>query len=204
MAVRQDERGWTHIDWELEGVTPKMIDWWWCNMEKGFALWHPIDHTNFYWHTKPTGNQALGKIQVAPQVWSDGTLIKPHIRWDDVATLPEDIKEIIVYDHAVVAAGISMTGENVKDDDPPVSYRIHQYEKTDFGVRGISSAIPREPEPPERGLVWAKHGSEEIGYFQDFLADLYRLWRVVKNPEINPYFSFKIVREGKFLRYAAK
>jgi hypothetical protein len=118
--------------------------------------------------------------------------------------LSEDIREVIVYDHAVVAAGISMTGEHVKDDDPPVSYRIHQYEKTDFGVKGISSAIPIVPEPLEKGLVWAKHGSEEIGYFQDFLADLYRLWCVVKNPEINPYFSFKIVREGKSLRYADK
>ena len=204
MAVRQDDRGWTHIDWELDGVTPKMLDWWWTNMEKGFVLWHPIDHTDFYWHLKPEGNQALGAIHVAPQVWSDGTVIRPHIRWDDVATLDEGIKEIIVYDHAVVAAGISLTGENVKDDDPPVSYRIHQWEKTDFGIRGMSSAVPIEPEPPEKGLVWAKHGGEEIGYFQDFLPVLYNLWRVVKNQEINPYFSFKIEREGQSLRYDQK
>lgn len=83
-------------------------------MEKGFALWHPIEHTDFYWHTKPMGNQALGKIQVAPQVWSDSTRIKSHIRWDDVATLPEDIRDIIVYYHAVVAAGISLTEETLK------------------------------------------------------------------------------------------
>jgi hypothetical protein len=202
MTIRQDEKGWTHIDWELEAVTPEMLNWWWTNMEKGFALWHPIDHADFYWHIKPKDKNALGAIQVAPQIWSDGKVIKPHIRWDDVATLSEDIKEIIIYDHVVVAAGISMTGENVKDDDPPVSYRIHQWEKTGFGVRGMSSAIPIEPEAPEKGLIWAKHGSEEIGYFQDFLADLYRLWSVVKNPEINPYFSFKIVRDGKSPRYA--
>ena len=204
MGVKQDARGWTHIDWELEDITPRMLDWWWCNMEKGFALWHPIDHGEFYWHIKPTGNKALGAIQVAPQVWSDGTLIRPHIRWDDVATLQEDIKDIIVYDHVVVAAGISMTGENVRDDDPPVSYRIHQWEGTDFGVRGISSAVPIEPEPPERGLVWAKHGAEEIGYFRDFLPGLYKLWSAVKNPKINPYFSFKVVREGTSLRYVSK
>lgn len=61
-----------------------------------------------------------------------------------------------------------------------------------------------EPEPLEKGLVWAKHGGEEIGYFQDFLPALYNLWRVVKNPEINPYFSFKIEREGQSLRYVSK
>lgn len=203
MAIRQDEKGWTHINWELDGITPKMLDWWWTNMEKGFALWHPVDHTDFYWHVRPKPYQALGAIHVAPQIWADGTQIRPHIRWDDVATLDEDIKEIIVYDHVVVAAGISMTGENVKDDDPPVSYRIHQWEKTDFGVRGKSSAIPIEPEPLEKGMVWAKHGEEEIGYFQDFLADLYRLWSVVKNPEINPYFSFRIKKEGKSIKYVS-
>jgi hypothetical protein len=206
MAMRQDGRGWTHIDWELEGVTPRMIDWWWCNMEKGFALWHPIEHTDFYWHSKPTGNEVIGKIHVAPQVWSDGRIFKPHIRFDDVATLPDNIKEIVVYNHVLVAAGISLTDENVKDDAPPIAYRIHQWEGTDRGVRGLSSAIPMKPDPleTERGLVWAKHCAEEMGYFKDFLPDLYRLWSVVKNPVINPFFSLKVVRDGKSLRYAAK
>jgi hypothetical protein len=206
MAMRQDGRGWTHIDWELEGVTPKMIDWWWCNMEKGFALWHPIEHTDFYWHSKPTGNEVIGKIHVAPQVWSDGRIFKPHIRFDDVATLPDNVKEVVIYNHVLVAAGISLTDENVKDDAPPIAYRIHQWEGTDRGVRGLSSAIPMKPDPleTERGLVWAKHCAEEMGYFKDFLPDLYRLWSVVKNPVINPFFSLKVVRDGKSLRYAAK
>jgi hypothetical protein len=202
MSVRQDDKGWTHIDWELDGITSRMVAWWWSNMEKGFPLWHPIDHTDFYWRSKPTGSRAIGKIHVAPQVWSDGTLIKPHIRFEDVSTLAQEIQDIIVCDHVAVAAGISLTGENMKDDDPPIAYRVHQWEKTDSGVRGVSSAIPCVPEPPEKGLVWAKHGAEEIGYFQDFLAELYRLWSVVKNPVLNPFFSFKVVREGKSIRYA--
>lgn len=57
------------------------------------------------------------------------------------------------------------------------------------------------PESSEKGLIRAKHGAEEIGYFQDFLAELCRLWKMVKNPEINPYFSFNVIREGKNLRY---
>lgn len=206
MAVKQDDRGWTHIEWELEGITPKMIDWFWCNMEKGFALWHPIEHTDFYWHTKPVDDQAIGKIHVAPQIWSDGRLFRPHIRFDDVATLPDDVKQIVTYDHVVVAVGISLTGENVRDDDPPIAYRIHQWQGTDAGVKGMSSAIPVQPDPmeTERGLIWAKHAAEEIGYFQDFLADLYRLWTVVKNTRVNPYFSFRVIGEGESLRYAAK
>jgi hypothetical protein len=102
--------------------------------------------------------------------------------------------------------GISLSGENVKDDDPPIAYRIHQWEASDAGVRGKSSAIPVQPDPleTERGLVWAKHCAEEVGYWQDFLPELYRLWSVVKNPVVNPFFSVKVVKEGKVLRYEEK
>ena len=115
---------------------------------------------------------------------------KPHIRFDDVSTISEEIQKIIVYDHVVVVAGINLTGENFKEDDPPIAYRIHQWQGTDSGVVGRSSAVPLEPERLEKGLVWAKHGAEEIGYFQNFLADLYRLGRVIENPNLNPFFSF--------------
>ncbi len=203
MSVRQDEKGWTHIDWELEGVTPKMIDWFWSNMEKGFPLWHPSEHADFYWHSRPSNKDFVGKIHVAPQVWSDGRLFRPHIRFDDVAGLPDDVKDVIIYSHVVAATGISLTGENVKDDDPPLAYRIHQWEATDAGVRGMSSAIPVQPDPmeTERGLIWAKHAAEEVGYWKDFLPELYRLWSVVKNPTVNPYNSLKVVRDGKSVRY---
>ncbi|MEM3798047.1 MAG: hypothetical protein QXY74_06395 [Candidatus Bathyarchaeia archaeon] len=40
--------------------------------------------------------------------------------------------------------------------------------------------------------------------FQIFLPQLYRLWSVVKDPEVNPYFSFKIVREDGKIRYEFK
>lgn len=203
MSIRQDEKGRTHVDWALDGITPKMIDWFWANMEKGFALWHPIEHTDFYWYSQPEGDKVLGTIHVAPQVWSDGTMIKPHIRFENPADLPEDVTELIVYDHAMVVAGISLTGENFKEDDPALAYRVHQWESSDAGVRGMSSAVPVEPEPLEKGLVWAKHGQEEIGYWGDFLAQLYKLWTVIDNPKLNPYFPLKVVREGKKVRYAA-
>jgi hypothetical protein len=203
MGLRQDKRGWTHIDWELEGVTPKMIDWFWSNMEKGFVLWHPAEHTDFYWLKKPSRKEFIGAIHVAPQVWSDGRPFLPHIRFDDVAGLPDDVKEVVVYSHVVAAVGISLTGENVKEDDPPLAYRIHQWEATDAGVRGMSSAIPAAPDPmeTERGLIWAKHAAEEVAHWQDFLPELYRLWSVVKNPEVNLFFSLKVIRDGKSLLY---
>ncbi len=200
MTVRQDEKGNTHIDWELEGVTPKMIDWFWANMEKGFHLWHPNEHEEFFWTIKPEGDKVIGTIHVAPQTWSDGTRIEPHIRFEDVAALSEEITDYIIYDHAIVVAAIALRKEEFVIDNPVIAYRIHQWEKTDFGVCGISTCIG---ESREKGLIWSKHAGEEVGYWKDFLPEIYKLYSVVKNPKVCPFFSLKVVREGKNLRYEA-
>jgi hypothetical protein len=46
-TTRQDGHPWTHIDWELDDVTPWMLDWFWVNMEKGDHLWHPNQHKGY-------------------------------------------------------------------------------------------------------------------------------------------------------------
>ncbi len=47
----------------------------------------------------------------------------------------------------------------------PSAFRLHQWEKTDLGVRGSSSAIPLNDDPLEknRGFVLAKHAGETEG-----------------------------------------
>lgn len=37
----------------LPGVTAKMLDWWWANMEKGYYLWAPGSHKRFSWVKSP-------------------------------------------------------------------------------------------------------------------------------------------------------
>ena len=50
------EKGWAICiegDHFLPGVTAKMIDWFWCNMEKGYYLWAPGSHKRFQWMQEP-------------------------------------------------------------------------------------------------------------------------------------------------------
>jgi len=203
VQIQQDEKYWTHIDWELDAVTPKMLDWLWNNIEKGFLLWHPLEHGAFYWAIPPQNGRALGSIHVAPQRWSDGTYFEPHIRLEDVATLPTSVANLIVYDHCVILAGIALYRKDYRPGNAVMAYRVHQWEETDRGVRGRSSAIPVQPDPMEieRGQIWAKHTGEEIQYLRNFLPDLYRLYRVVQNPSMNLFSSFKVKRDGDIVRY---
>jgi hypothetical protein len=86
MKVRQDALG-THVDWELEGVTARMIDWFWSNLEKGFVLWHPQEHQPLSWAVPVRHGNPIGAVHRAPQTWSDGTFRDLYIRFEDPATL---------------------------------------------------------------------------------------------------------------------
>jgi hypothetical protein len=198
MKVRQDERDNTHVEWELESVTPVMIDWFWSNMEKGFYLWHPKEHEEFYWESKPKGKDFIGKVHVAPQTWSDGQRIEPHIRFEDIAKLDKSITDYIVYSHAIVVGAVCLKKEEFKPGLPVIAYRIHQWESSDTGVKGISSCIG---ETREKGMVWSKHAGEEVGYWADFLPELYKLYKVIDNPVVCPFYSLKVERKEDKIYY---
>lgn len=52
--------------WSLEGVRPKLIDWFWSNMEKGFLLWHTEEHGPLSWAIPPEHGNLLGAVYIAP------------------------------------------------------------------------------------------------------------------------------------------
>ena len=204
-TVYQDDNGWTHIDWTLDGVTPDMIDWHWSNMEKTYNLWHPIDHKTFQWLVPPTQERFLGAIHSAPQYRSDGSYKVPKLRFDDIADLKENCKYLIKYDHVVLVSCVTLGDDDVPNDGPAQSYRIHQWQASDNGVVGMSSAISFRGETKEeelrKGVLWATHGAAEMEYLGDFLAELYKLWSVVKHPEINIMHSLKIEKTADGFRY---
>lgn len=197
MKMTQDSLG-THIDWKHEGLTPKMIDWFWSNMEKGFILWHPEQHEALEWAVPPVHGNPVGSIHIAPQTWNDGTRQNLYIRFEDVKTLPDEVKERIVYQHCVVVAGLGLGEEALKvGADDVMGYRIHQWEKTDYGVVGKSSAIGRKKiEDHEAGRIWAEHCGEEIGNWGEFLAQLYNLYKVVTDTGRNPYADLSLENIG--------
>jgi hypothetical protein len=198
----QDDHPWTHIDWELDDVTPRMLNWFWCNMEKADYLWHPNQHKGFEWFVSlQEQGSPLGSIHIAPQTWSDGKQIRPYIRIEALEDVPAEIKDLVKYDHVVFAGGISILGDNVGRDDPILAYRIHQWQKSDGGVIGMSSAVGVKENDADDGMVWAAHATEEVGNWEVFLPALARLYRVITDPAICPYYSFKVEGSGRGIRY---
>jgi len=200
VTITKDAMG-THIDWQHEGVTPKMIDWFWSNMDKGMLLWHPEEHEPLVWAVPPKHGNPLGAVHIAPQTWSDGARMELYIRFERFEDLSEDLKSYVVYDHCVIAGGLGFGPESLSNPEP-FGYRIHQWQKTDYGVVGKSNAIHgKKILTPEDGMVWAKHCTREIGNWGVFLPQLYNLYRVVKNARYNPYTDLSVEGRGKDLRY---
>ncbi len=198
VLVTQDQAG-THIDWDRDGVTPRMIDWFWSNMEKANLLWHPEQHEPLEWYVRPKHGNILGSVHIAPQTWNDGTRQNLYIKTQDPRELPRKFTDLIVYSHCYIAGGYT---QDTIDEGQPMGYRIHQWQGSDAGVVGRSSAIPGlKKETPEEGLIWADHCKQEIGNWGVFLPQLYKLYRVVTNTLHNPFCDLTIERTEAGVRY---
>ena len=199
-SISHDALG-THIDWQHEDITPRMIDWFWSNMEKGFILWHPEQHEALQWAVPPKHGDPLGAIHIAPQTWNDGRRQNLYIRFERLEDLSPEIAQCIRYEHVMVVAGLGM-GEECLAKPEPMGYRIHQWQKTDAGVVGRSSAIgTRRKETVEDGKVWAAHAAQEIGNWGSFLPQLYSLYKVVTDTARNPYTDLSVEGVGRSARY---
>jgi hypothetical protein len=199
-SVSHDKIG-THIDWQLEGVNASMVDWFWSNMEKGFILWHPSQHEALEWAVAPANGNHVGAIHIAPQTWNDGKRQNLYIRFEALEDISDEIRDYLIYEHVVIAAGLGL-GEECLVNPDPMGYRIHQWERRDYGIVGKSSAIgTRKKETVEDGKIWAAHCAEEIGNWEVFLPQLFTLYKVVDCPRRNPFTDLSIVGLGREAHY---
>ncbi len=199
-TVSHDAIG-THIDWELEGVTAREIDWFWSNMEKGMILWHPSQHEPMEWAVPVKHGDPRGSIHIAPQTWSDGRRQNLYIRFEHLEHVDERFRDVICHTHVAAVAGLGL-GAECLENPLPMGYRIHQWSPSDIGVAGKSTAIgTRKPETVEDGKVWAAHAAEEVGNWAVFLPDIYRLYKVVTDVKRNPYADLSVTGTGRNARY---
>jgi succinate dehydrogenase/fumarate reductase flavoprotein subunit len=169
------------VESELHGVTPEMLDWWWVNMEKGYPLWEPDEHKSFAWEVPPGRDTHIGAIQQVEESLGGSPMLKIRIRWDDPDTCPIPTH----YEHVILATGI------MPPDDKVVGYVVHQYEAAPYGTKLKSTSRMLIPLPPGADEGWRRHATKEAERFPQFLPELYRLWQVVKDPNINRQASMK-------------
>ncbi len=138
-SISHDSMG-THVDWRHDGVTARMIDWFWSNMEKGFILWHPEQHEALQWAVPPKHGNPIGSIHIAPQTWSDGRRQNLYIRFERLEDVAPEIRDYIVYEHVVVVAGLGLGAECLANPDPMGERHWNPKEGNGAGRQGLGRA----------------------------------------------------------------
>jgi len=196
--VTQQENSWTHIRWTLDGVTPDMLDWHWCNIDKSFLLWHPQDHRGIGWAVRPTADKFIGAVHKTIQggepadMW-DYNQVPFGLKYWDPQIMTKEMADVVFCDHMVLVGSVD---DGHYDAETAGSFRIFQWSSSDNGVVGMTTAItpqPKDLEAEKESLIkWTEHARGEIHSWEDYLPTLYRLYEKVDNPQVNIRHSLKI------------
>lgn len=207
------EKGWAIcIEGEhfLPGVTSEMIDWFWCNMEKGYYLWAPGSHKRFQWVREPweygftnskhtsLENMAEDHIIDLSVAAGDGYGMLLYDRYDlDIFPFDHCLKHVIV--------------EGTKDENGHTWMLLaHMWEDVEGGAihrmvcatetLELSRKVIRPDEFPHvKGTKNNfEHGEYELSWWPKFLPGLYNVWKDHPDPTQNVMYDLSVEQIGDY------
>jgi hypothetical protein len=179
-----DGRVRLHIEHELlHGVTPRMLVWWWCNIDGDieigglayprYLVWHPVDHIHFEVVKRlPDGSVGPGAVfHIVEALGADmANLI-------DVRLL---LREIDESGARVEVRALDQTVLEIRGRFEPAGGGTSIESTMTIGSSGWLGEAGFNPWmverffPRRRREAWLRHSVEEIGNLEFFLPDLYR------------------------------
>ena len=207
------EKGWC-IQCEgmhfLPNVTSEMIDWFWCNMEKGYYLWAPGSHKRFQWIKEPWEVGFTNSVHTCVENMHEGTLVDMEVaagtgygmllyhRYD---------MDVYPYDYAMKHVII----EGTEDENGHCwMLNIHMWEDVDGGVlhRTVAATetfeqgaliLPPDEFPCPRGKYNViDHCEYEITQWSEFLPGLYNVWKNHPDPTQNVMYDLSVEQTGPY------
>ncbi len=175
----------THIDWRHDGVTARMIDWFWSNMEKGFILWHPEQHEALEWAVPPKHGDPLRRDPHRPADLERRPPQNLYIRFERLEDVAPEIRDYIVYEHVVIMAGLGLGEECLRTPIQWDTGSTNGRRPTTASTENLRHRH-RKKETVEDGKVWAAHNIQEIGNWGVFLPQIYSLYKVVTDTTAIP------------------
>lgn len=161
----------------VRGITTDMLGWWFQTFDhdvswdgrslQAYLLWHPYDHVRVQIKRGPSGRVSPGDRLHITEVFGR-----------DERFVVDQVAEIERWDAHGVGFVVRRFGLRVFTLN-------HQFEDVPGGVRyrsralvGVSGARLFNPLvdrmfPKEMAVAWVKHNVEEVGCFENFLAQLH-------------------------------
>ena len=193
----------------LPGVSAKMLDWWWANMEKGYYLWAPGSHKRFSWVKSPSQYGFLNSAHRISEAMVPG---RPVFGGSGVQINRLDLSWYFFtthLSHIIVEGVFNQKGEFVDST-------VHMWEDAEGGcnhiVAGVANtrcseppAFVREdpaaaPDPADSAI----HTEYECSRWPVFLPTLYRLWEGHPDPSQNVPCNLTVAETPEGLIYLAE
>ena len=185
--------------WYVPDVTPEMMDWFWCNMEKCYYLWAPGAHKEFRWVNPP---------------WKVGFVGAAHTFTEQEDENSKELK-IIDEEHAAINLGME---EFVFEDcwdhvemggTPGVFINAYMWKAAPQGglyCRQCAAANKEMsqffPIPLDLNhkieLNELQHPEYEAARFPKFLPQLYNVWKDHPDPSQNVMFNLSVKKVGDY------
>ena len=193
----------------LPGVTAKMLDWWWANMEKGYYLWAPGSHKRFNWVRSPGQHGFLNSAHMISEAMVPE---KPVFGGSGIQINRVDLDCYFFtthLSHVIVECVYNAKGEFVDST-------VHMWEDCAGGCNHIVAAVAntRCTEPPAFVLEdptsaptpedSAIHSEYEASRWPVFLPTLYGLWEGHPDPSQNVACDLTVEDTPNGIRYIAE
>lgn len=192
----------------LPGVSAKMLDWFWANMEKCYYLWAPGSHKRFNWVKEPWKYGFTSSIHMISESVGEenpvfgGNGICIHRLGLDYFPFTTHLE------HVICEGTFNDLGEFV-------DATIHMWEDCDGGCNHITAAVmnPNVQEPPAfvKEMIAADptvkivppsstdHAEYEASQWPIFLPTLYKLWENHPDPTQNVRCDLRVIENVKGL-----
>jgi len=207
------EKGWYFLyqgQHFVPGVTSKMIDWFWCNMEKGYYLWAPGSHKSFQWIKTPWEYGFTNSGHTCTETMHPDQTLDPTIAaGDGYGMLLYSRYDMNVYpfdmclEHCII--------EGTKDENGHTwMLNIHMWEDVPGGAihrtagcvekyeQGAKVLPPDEFPLPNGAKNAFEHGEYEIANWPIFLPRLYEVWKNHPDPTQNVFFDLTVKKKGDY------
>lgn len=199
----------------LPGVSAKMLDWFWANMEKGYYLWAPGSHKRFSWVKSPAEYGMDKSVHMISEMIGKGL---PVFGGDGVEIHRLPLEEFFPFTtclkHVICEGVYNALGEIVDST-------IHMWEDADGGCVHITATVQntKASMPPPFVLDLMKKDSDvkitpnyetdhedyEASQWPVFLPALYKLWENHPDPSQNVRCNLEVKKTGVYeYRYIEK
>lgn len=198
----------------LAGVTSKMLDWFWVNMEKCYYLWAPGSHKRFNWVRAPWEHGFVNSAHIISEAVAQGAMVFGGSGVQIDRLPPEEYYPFTYTLEHVICEGVF----NARNEF--VDMTVHMWQDVSGGCSHITASVINHEisEPPAFVLEMlaenpnaeivppasTDHSEYEASRWPVFLPTLYGLWKDHPDPSQNVKCDLRVTVLDGVVRYAAK